>query len=151
MPHRHEFDIARASDFLARPIEKTAILVRIPNDETVVLEAPFGTQVLRGPFYAVAEGAGSYGASKDAFESTHRRVGPARWVRSASVSAYQVDENCTVETFVDDLHESSVEARPGDWIVRQPTGEVMVITPTAFAERYRPADADVGHAAEDRE
>ena len=41
-----------------------------------------------------------------------------------------------VETVINGHVEGTVEARRGDWIVQQHTGEVMVIDDDAFRERY---------------
>jgi hypothetical protein len=133
------FDDARAGTYVPVRREVTAILV-VPSQDTVAIETSFGTQVLRGPFYVVADGDSSYGAAKREFEATHEKLGPTSWAKSAPVRAYQVAEPCTVTTRLDDHDEGTVDAAPGDWVVRQATGEVMVLHPTAFAQRYAPAD-----------
>lgn len=136
----HEFDDARAGDYApAAHFVKTAILVTVADERaTTVLRTSFGEQTMIGPFYVVAEDDESYGAARTEFEATHERAGITTWRKVGRVRAYQVDEACTVETWIADGHESSVEARPGDWVVRQATGELMAITAAAFAERYEP-------------
>jgi hypothetical protein len=136
--HVHLFDDARARRFLPRDgVEKIAVLVRTtdPDAETEI-DTTFGRQRLRGAFYAVADGNASYGAARREFEATHRSIGPNRWVKSAPVLAYRAAEPHLVETVIDDHVEGTVRARPGDWIVRQHTGEVMVIDDDAFSMRY---------------
>ena len=119
---------------------KTAILVKtVDPDATTTIQATFGQQTLRGSFYVVAEGDDSYGASRQEFERTHEQVGPNQWTKRESVLAYRATEPCQVETYVSDTHEATVLAKPGDWIVQQTTGEVMIIEAGAFAERYRQA------------
>ena len=119
------------------------MLVRtVDPDAQTVIDTRFGRQRLLGAFYAVAEGDASYGAARREFEATHRAVGPNRWVKCAPVLAYRTDEPCLVETVIDGHVEGTVNARPGDWIVRQHTGEVMVIDDDSFRERYVATGAD---------
>lgn len=137
----HTFEESRADRFVSTDaFEKTAILMQPVDDEAeTCIRTPFGEQSLKGPFYLVAEEHGSYGASRKEFEANNERLGPTTWHKRESVQAYRADRDYRVETRVDGHHESTVDARPGDWIVRQHTGEVMVITPEAFEERYEPA------------
>lgn len=137
----HEFDSTRARRFQPKPTHvKTAILVRVANDVVTTIAAPFGAQLLRGPFYVVAEAAGSYGAAKAEFEATHRSLGDHRWVKVRPVLAYRADVECTVRTELDGHVESTVVARPTDWIVQQETGEVMVIGSGEFGQYYESVD-----------
>lgn len=135
---RHVFDPGSAVRYRPNPsFVKTAILVEPGDpDATIVVRARFGPQTLRGAFYVVADGTGSYGASRAEFEATHEVVGPNRWVKSEGVLAYPATESCRVETHIGGTLEASVAARPGDWIVRQSTGEVMAMTSDEFAARY---------------
>ncbi|HYN35025.1 MAG TPA: hypothetical protein VES40_20535 [Ilumatobacteraceae bacterium] len=134
----HQFDHALAGPFRPRQgFEKTAILVE-PIDPlaTIVIDTPFGEQRLTGAFYVVAEGDASYGATRHEFEQTHTAVSANRWVKNAPVTAYRTDVVRTVETLISGSLETTVTAQPGDWIVRQHTGEMMVLGPDEFAERY---------------
>lgn len=134
----HRFDEARARRYRPRDdFAKTAVLLSTadPLAETVI-ETPFGRQRFIGSFYVVAADGASYGAARREFEATHRAVGPNRWVKRSPVLAYRTAEACLVETVIGDHVEGQVNARPGDWIVRQHTGEVMVMDDDAFAERY---------------
>lgn len=136
----HQFDPDLATEFRPRPdFAKTAILVE-PVAETTVLRTSFGEQSLNGPFYVIADGTNSYGAAQREFEAGHELVGPDRWVKRSPIHAYRAGTRTTVHTRVADNVESSVVAMPGDWIVRQSTGEVMVVTPAEFEARYEPAD-----------
>lgn len=144
----HEFDLERARRF--RPDEgfvKTAVLVEPADDDALTLRTPFGDETVRGAFYAVAEGDGSYAATRERFEQSHRRVGPNQWVKDSEVLAYRADVPCRVVTEIDGETESEVVARAGDWIVRQAAGEVMVVAPTDFQARYRPIDESPAPAA----
>ena len=151
-PAPHVFDDARARTYLPNPgFTKTAILVDVTDESaTTTLNTRFGVQRMRGPFYVVAEDAHSYGASRAEFEQSHVAVAPNRWMRSEPVLAYPADRRCTVETLVGAGQEASTVAEPGDWIVRQPSGEVMVVVPASFAERYLVDDAGRGDADVDR-
>ncbi len=140
-PARHTFQPELADRYEPRTtFTKTAILVElVDRDATTTIRATFGQQTLRGSFYVVAEGNSSYGASRHEFECTHHQVGPNQWTKRESVLAYRATERCQVETYVSDAHEATVLAKPGDWIVQQSTGEVMIIVAPAFNERYRQA------------
>lgn len=141
-PPEHTFDETRARRYEPRDDHvKTAVLVDVVDPEAVtVIRASFGEQTMRGPFYAVSEGDGSYGASRDEFERAHDRLSATSWQKSAPVLAYRADTTSCVHTDVGGIREASITARPGDWIVRQTSGEVMVITADAFEARYRPGD-----------
>jgi hypothetical protein len=145
-PGPHVFDDERARTYPPNPdFTKTAILVDLADESAITtINTRFGIQRMRGPFYVVAENTHSYGASRAEFEQSHIAVAPNRWMRSEPVLAYPADRRCTVETFVDGGREASTVAEPGDWIVRQPSGEVMVVAPTSFAERYLVDGADDG-------
>lgn len=137
-PPVHRFDRAKARAYLPNPNHaKTAILVDVADaSATTAINAPFGVQRFRGPFYIVAEGAQSYGVAKREFDNSHVATGQNRWTKSESVLAYQAEERSVVETYIDDHRETSVVSEPGAWIVRQSSGEIMVITPKDFVERY---------------
>ena len=137
--HLHRFDDGRAAEYRPRSnFVKTAILVRLADPDAVVtIRAPFGPEVMRGEFYAVASEDGSYGAARTEFEGSHIEVEPHRWVKRSTMLAYRTAESCRVETWLSDgTHEATVDAKPGDWIVRHPGGEVTVVKPHTFAARY---------------
>jgi hypothetical protein len=114
-----------------------AVLVEPDDPATQTsVRASFGEQRFLGAFYLVAGGDGLYGAARDEFEQTHEAVGANRWRKTTPVSAYQIDVSRAVDTLIDGHLEVTVVAQPGDWIVRQSTGEVMVLRGGEFAERY---------------
>lgn len=137
-PPLHRFDPTRAARYEPKAtMVKTAILVDVVDPGAItVISTPFGEQRLKGPFYIVEEGERSYGAAAREFTELHQAVGPNQWIKVENVLGYQVEDRSAVETFVDDLHETTVVAEPGDWIVEQATGEVMVVKPESFARRY---------------
>ena len=104
----HTFDDDRADQFRPRAsFAKTALLVRIADtQDEVILRAPFGSQTMRGDFYVVAEGTGTYGASRSEFEATHKQVAPNRWIKRESVLAYQATERWRVQTTLGEHLES---------------------------------------------
>ncbi len=139
----HQFDEARAQQYSASStFTKTAILVPVADPEAkVTIDAPFGLEVMKGEFYVVASPEGPYGAAKVEFEAAHVEVEPNRWQKRGTVLAYKTTARCRVETWLaDGTHETTVDAEPGDWIVRQPAGEVIVVEPKSFATRYEPVD-----------
>jgi hypothetical protein len=141
---RCQFDEHRARSYHPREgFAKVAVLVE-PSDPgaQTLIRTPFGEQRFIGAFYVVAEGDGSYGAARDEFEQTHEEVGANRWMKTAPVSAYRTAVSCVVDTVVDGHLEVTVTAQPGDWIVRQSTGEMMVIRANQFEERYVSNDSE---------
>lgn len=139
-PPEHVFDPERATTYRARSeFVKTAILVE-PVASSTELQTAFGEQRLAGSFYIVADGDSSYGAARAEFEAAHENVGDCRWVKRSTVLAYTADTSTTVVTRVAGEVEGTVVAEPGDWIVQQATGEVMVITPEEFESRYQSVD-----------
>lgn len=137
------FDTGRATWFRPNPdMVKIAVLVDVIDPTaTTVINAPFGVQRLKGPFYAVVEDDQTYGAAQHEFEAVHASVGPNRWIKTESVQAYRAEAACTIRTLIGEHEESRVDAAPGDWIVRQPTGEVNVLTAAAFTKRFDPVSA----------
>ena len=135
---RSQFDETRAGSYRPRGgFDKVAVLVE-PSDPgaRTLIRTPFGEQRFVGAFYVVAEGAGSYGATRREFEQTHKEIGANRWTKTAPVLAYRTDAACVVDTVIGGHLEVTATAQPGDWIVRQSTGEVMVVRGDDFEERY---------------
>lgn len=135
---RCQFDENRAGSYRPRDgFAKMAVLVE-PSDPgaQTLIRTPFGDQRFIGAFYVVAEGDGSYGATRDEFEQTHKEVAANQWTKTAPVLAYRIDVSCVVDTVVGGRLEVTVTAQPGDWLIRQSTGEVMVVRGHDFEERY---------------
>jgi hypothetical protein len=134
------FESDRARVYRPSPkFAKTAILVDVADPAAVTtLRTSFGEQHMRGAFYIVANGDDSYGAAQEEFEGSHIALGSNRWLKRGNVLAYRSKDSCVVHTEIDDHNEASVEARPGDWIVRQASGELMVVTEDEFTARYEP-------------
>ncbi len=135
---RCQFDENRARSYRPRDdFAKVAVLVE-PSDPGAQtrIRTPFGDQRFIGAFYVVAEGDGSYGATRDEFEQTHKEVAANQWTKTSPVLAYRTDVSCVVDTVVGGHLEVTVTAQPGDWLIRQTTGEVMVVRDHDFEERY---------------
>lgn len=144
----HVFDEENADRYRPNPVHaKTAILVDVVDDSTTKIDTRFGTQEFKGPFYIVVEGSSSYGAAKREFENSHVAAGPNRWRKSEPVLAYRAGETTTVATNIDNHRESTVTAEPGDWIVRQASGETQAIPHDEFVDRYIADD----HSDDDRD
>ena len=73
----------------------------------------------------------------DAFDATYRRRADGRYVKQVSVRAVQVVEACDVTTL-----EGVAHAAAGDWLVRNPTGEVWPVTNDRFWQSYCPEPND---------
>jgi hypothetical protein len=130
-----------------RPIAKCAVLVQIPltNDEqempTFIRPSWGGVQVFYGNYYAIVEnGVVVYGSAKDQWLAMHSQIKPGYWVKTAVPTAYQATATCRIVTLIpsDDggIREASYTLEPGDWIVRQPGGEVQHIKAAVFEDIY---------------
>lgn len=97
-----------------------------------------GVQNFGGPHVVVADGEGEYGVDLDAFFSTHRPVPalPHHYVKSSRVRATQVEVTTEVVTILDGVEEMRAAARPGEFIVQNPQGEVYSMTREEFEARY---------------
>lgn len=135
------FDETVAIPIFPRPVPKMAVLVPIPttsagDDEselpTFIKPEWGGVQVFYGDYYGiVVDGVVVYGSAKDQWEAMHTQVKPELWVKTAVPTAYQATEACRIVTLVptDDgnVREADYTLELGDWIVRQPGGEVQHI------------------------
>jgi len=139
---RTQFNEATAARYRPKAaFVKTAILLTLADGSDVVrVSATFGVQHMRGDFYVVASESGSYAVARKEFEKSHEQLGPHQWAKRSHVDAYRTEVDCEVETILSDgTPEVVVPALPGDWIVRQATGEIIVVAPAAFERRYEPA------------
>lgn len=111
---------------------KTAVLV----EEPATYETSWGVQEMHGPHYRINLGdEAPYGSEKSRFEAEHVEV-DGGYRKSAVIDAYQVTETTPVTTYLDGKIETENVAEPGDWIVRQPQGEVMVVSTEKFGRLY---------------
>ncbi|MCB0973105.1 MAG: hypothetical protein KDB86_00945 [Actinobacteria bacterium] len=136
-----DFDDTKAQTYGSREqFEKTAVLLRMWDSEAVTsLRTSFGRQDMTGDFYVVADADSCYGVDKVEFERSHRQVAPDIWTKTVNVAAYQLSENARVATVLQSgARESVVDAEPGDWVVKHIGGEITVVKPEHFRERYEP-------------
>jgi hypothetical protein len=143
-----QFDEYMAVPIFPRPVVKHAVLVRIPITDDgaeipTFIKPEWGTvQVFYGDYYAIIGNDGSviYGSARIQWEQMHSLTSPGYWVKTAVPLAYQVSESCRIVTLIpsDDggIREASVNLQPGDWIVRQPGGEVQHIKEAVFETLY---------------
>ena len=133
-----QFDPSIAVRIFPRPELKTAAFMPIPRLEGGVelptfIRAEWGeVQQFLGDYYVVIrDGKVIYGSAQLQWELMHVQITPGQWVKVGIPTAYQATEPCRVTTMIllEDgaLRETSVELQPGDWIVRQPGGEVQHI------------------------
>lgn len=133
-----QFDESTAVRIFPRPELKEAIFVSIPKLEGGVELANYivpewgGVQQFLGDYYAIVkDGKVVYGSAKEQWEAMHVQMTPGRWIKTAIPTAYQATESCRVVTLIlnedSSVRETSTELAPGDWIVRQPGGEVQHI------------------------
>jgi hypothetical protein len=143
-----KFDETRAKEIFPRPVVKHAVLVRIPvtddgSEVPTFIKPEWGTvQVFYGDYYAIIseDGAVAYGSAKVQWLQMHKQLSPGYWVKTEVPVAYQADEVCRIVTLIpsDDggIREASFMLKSGDWIVRQPGGEVQHIKAEKFGKIY---------------
>ena len=68
----------------------------------------------------------------------HQQVEANRWVKIEPVDAYQIGAGVSVSTRIGDHEETVATSDAGDWIVRQPGGELIIVRDADFHLRYRP-------------
>lgn len=134
----HVFDEAAAEAYSANSaFVKTAIRVDPPQpDDITRIATRFGEQSFEGSFFLVAEGDSSYGIAIDEFEATHESIGSSQYKKRGTVRAYSLRESCLVETWIGSHLEATTNAVPGDWVVQQPSGELVVMPEDEFRQRY---------------
>ncbi len=100
-----------------------------------------GVQVFYGDFYVILQGSMvRYGSARLQWENMHTEFLPGLWVKTKVPLAYSTDRACRIVTLVEDddgaFREMGYDLAPGDWIVRQPGGEVQHIKPHKYPEAY---------------
>ncbi len=154
------FDETRAVRIFPRPELKEAVYVsvaKLDNEfelNTYLRPEWGGVQQMMGDFYAIIKhGRVVYGSARLQWESMHYQISEDEWVKVGVPLAHPVTERCRVITLIlqDDatLKEASVELQPGDWIVRQPGGEVQHIMKEKLRQIYFGADEIVEHGFDD--
>lgn len=145
-----KFTTRNSKEYRPTKLVKTARLVDTkpdgsplgPNDETTIVPEWGGEQKFRGPYMEVLGGDGkpAYGSALDEWNQNNERVPGTEqgWVKVTPVTAYQhKGEPRAVETVLKDgTKETKNVANDGDWIVRQPNGEVQVVKDSEFRSRY---------------
>lgn len=142
------FDASVAVRIFPRPIVKNAAIVTIPitsdGSELPVFIKPEwgGVQVFYGSFYLIinSEGGPGYGSARKEWEDMHFEVRPNYWVKTGVPTAYQATAPCSITTHIpsDDggVREAIYVLEVGDWIVRQPAGEVQHVKARQYGRIY---------------
>jgi hypothetical protein len=81
----------------------------------------------------VIDGDERWSVASDVFAATYETVGGEHFRKKATVTAVQLDKPFAVATL-----EGVATGEPGDWLVRNPTGECWPVPSEVFAKRYRP-------------
>ncbi|MCA9309372.1 hypothetical protein KC973_03275 [Candidatus Saccharibacteria bacterium] len=145
------FDESSATRIFPRPELKNAALVTIPMAEggheipTFISPEWGGVQVFYGSYYAIiVDGAVAYGSAREQWELMHTNMKPGWWVKTGVPTAYQATERCRIMTLIPtedgNVREANYTLDPGDWIVRQPGGEVQHIKNQKFEAIYYTED-----------
>lgn len=141
------FDESAAHPIFPKPVPKKAVLVPIPDTEhgddlpTFIKPEWDGVQVFYGDYYAIiVSGVVAYGSAEEQWEAMHTQVRPETWVKTAVPLAYQATEPCRIVTLIPEVggmvRETSYVLAEGDWIVRQPGGEVQHVKAAAYSGIY---------------
>ena len=143
------FDEDRARFIYPIAEPKLAVLITIPKAEdgqelpTTLQPLAGGLQVFYGSYYGIVNEEGNVrrGSAKAQWENMHVKVGPGYWVKVTLPRAYQSDQTCRIVTLIpspdgDIVREHNDIVDPGDWIVRQPGGELQYIRAAKFSKFY---------------
>lgn len=143
------FDANRGIRIFPRPIVKYAVLVHIPLTEDGAelpsfIRPEWGTvQIFYGSFYVVVDrdkGVAAYGSAKQQWEAMHSMIRPGYWVKTAVPLAYTATEPCRIVTLITntqgEVREADYVLDAGDWIVRQPGGEVQHVKASRYPDIY---------------
>lgn len=144
-----KYDARAARVYTPRPdVVRKAEIIDRPSGTVSEVVAPDG-EVMRfdGP-YALVEEPGRpgqhYGVALDEWRATYSQVPgkPGSWVKTAEVKAYRhTGEPRLVTTTIDGKVERVNVAHEGDWIVRNPGGEIQVVADEQFQRLYAASDA----------
>lgn len=80
----------------------------------------------------VIDGDDRWSVTAGVFAATYEPVGDEGFRKTATVTAVQLDEPFAVDTL-----EGVATGAPGDWLVRNQTGECWPVPAAVFARRYR--------------
>lgn len=160
----HEFDTAKAKSY------KPTALVKIateqpgkPGGETIDVPqwGEGAQQHFDGPWMKVQEGDGFYGVAMDEWNANNEPVDGVAggWKKKggASVDAYRhsgppIRVATKLKSGVQEVTSDGQVGRlanDGDWIVRQPGGEEMVVSDVEFRKRYDAGSATGGAGSAD--
>jgi hypothetical protein len=132
---------------LAKAYRKTSRVLAFRSDDAFVFRKPWGVQELpEGSWIIVPLSDGRptedvYGCHRESFVSTYRPVAadqPHTYEKHAEVDAYQPGKPFAVKTIVADFVETDpATGGDTDWMVRNPGGEVYIISDVVFRSTYQ--------------
>lgn len=148
------FDEFEAVRVFPRPVVKHAVLIPIPRTEdgmdipTFIRPSWGGRQVFYGDYYGfVKDGKVDYGSAKEQWEAMHAEIEPGYWVKTGIPTAYQAVAPCRIVTLIpsDDggIREANYVLAPGDWVLRQPGGEIQHVKQANYPAIYFTQDEAV--------
>ena len=137
-----EFDHSKGARF-----QKTTEVLAFRSDDQFIFLKPWGRQEMPvGSWLIVPLRDGIptgdlYGCHPEAFTSTYApaRSGEAHhYEKSAQIEAYQPGTPFAVRTIVSgDVETNPATGGAGDWLVRNPGGEIYIISDATFRSTYR--------------
>ena len=148
------FQEDNSSPIFPRPVPKMAVCVRVPRTqggseipifirpEWARPGEPGDIQVFYGDFYGIINPQGdiAYGSARIQWEAMHSRISAYYWVKTVVPMAYQATEVCKIVTLIPDdsgnIKEAYYRLNVGDWVVRQPGGEVQHVKAEKFGGIY---------------
>ena len=84
--------------------------------------------------WLLSDSRSSWTVAGSVFEATYRPTGDGRWVKVATIGAVRVEVPTSCATL-----EGRATALAGDYVARNPTGEVWPIPAEVFERTYAPA------------
>lgn len=122
--------LANAKTYAAKVIVRA---VRVGEDSEWTTARGDVLHAAAGDWWVI-DGEDRWSVGGDVFVQTYAKIADDRYRKVAQVSAIQVTESVTVQTL-----EGTATGEPGDWLVRNPSGECWPVPAAEFARRYEEA------------
>ena len=110
----------------------TVTAERLPAQRTWET-APGSTLTARVGDWLVSDGEKDWSVAAQIFDETYSDLGGGRYAKTAVVVARQLPAKATILTL-----EGPAAAEAGDWLVRNPGGDVWPVPHAEFGRRYEP-------------
>ena len=105
--------------------------VRVNEDTSWTTERGDPLSARAGDWWVI-DGDDRWSVTADVFDATYESVGDDRFRKTPTVTAVQLNEPFAVQTL-----EGVATGAPGDWLVRNQTGECWPVGAKVFARRYQ--------------